>query len=129
MQISVNGRVVLTTGHDKAENLTAYVEVLPRHRAVVLNAHATSSSEFLMWPTPAITPGDEVTIRLVDTDTPDRASIAELGKGSIDEKPSAGPICAFCGKAYYEVQTMLSGKRAFVCGGCVELLYSEYARS
>lgn len=99
---------------------------------MVLNADGlasleTSSHEFLMWPAPAITLGDEVCIRLVETDEPDRASIARLGEGSMDEPPPAGPICAFCGKAHYEVQTMLSGKRAYVCGDCIELLHSEYA--
>lgn len=61
LQISVNGHVVLTAGHDRAESLTAHVEVLPQNRAVALSADAlaaldTSSSEFLKWPTPANEP-------------------------------------------------------------------------
>lgn len=132
LQISINGRIVVTAGHDRAENLTACVDVLPEDRAVVLRAEAlasleTSSHEFLMWPAPAITLGDEVCIRLVETNEPDQASIAKMGEGSIDEPSPEGPICAFCGKAHYEVHAMLSGKRAYICGDCIELLHSEYA--
>jgi hypothetical protein len=131
LQISVNGTIVLTAGHDRAENLTASIEILPEDRAAVVTADAlasleTPSHEFLMWPTSTITLGDEICIRLVETDEPDQASIARMGEGLVDDPPPGGPICAFCGKTVYEVQTMLSGKRAYICGDCVELLHSEY---
>jgi hypothetical protein len=133
LQISINGRIVLTAGHDRAEHVTASVEVLPEDGAVALGVDGlacleTSSHDFLMWPAPAIRAGDEVSIRLVETDKPDRPSIARAGEGSIDEAPPAGPICAFCGKAHYEVQTMVASNRAYICGDCIELLYGEFAK-
>lgn len=45
----------------------------------------------------------------------------EPGSWALTESHPAGPICAFCGKARHEVHTMLSRKRAYICGDCIVL--------
>jgi len=130
LRISVNGTVVLTAGAHDAENISAHVHLLPEEKSVCLNVEglaATSSAyhEFMMWPAPAIKAGDEISIRAVELESGDVASAAKAGTGAIAETPAAGPVCYFCGKKHNEVETMISGRRAFICGTCITELYAD----
>lgn len=127
LEVSVNGEKKVLAGVIDAEALSAAIRILPGLGVAVV--HVTGDvvpddqpPAEATWFHADLARGDEVTVRLVESENPSPARLGRTdpGSGATDAVPM---ICAFCGKPGTEVDAMIASTRALICHGCVKYLH------
>lgn len=126
-EIWVNGERVCLAGAERIRGVQASL-ILPGHGKSALffvNADTEPSEtlrETFNWAHREIHLNDELKIKLVESETPDRpASVKSFGtktEGTGEKKIS----CSFCGQSQDEVKKIVAGHQANVCSECFKLL-------
>ena len=125
-EILVNGKRKYTAGVADAEQLEARVETIGGSEEVVLSVTAFPASQrsypyFANWGTISCAVGDEISVRLVDTNDPDIPKFSNYGVGTPVDVKGEALLCSFCGKEKGEVKTLVAGPKAYICDECVAL--------
>jgi hypothetical protein len=131
LQISVNGQVISTAGHPSAEGITAEVCLLPGTGEIGIGISGVApmnsqGHDFLAWETPRLQLEDQVTIKVIESESPSEVSRPRAGEGAMEDSSQPGPVCFLCGKTHLEVDAMLSGRRGYVCKACIDDLIANY---
>lgn len=95
LEVCVNGKRVYAAGSPPTGWLSGSVNWTPRLGrpgllGVILSGRDLEVKEHLLWPITRLNPGDEVTIRVVDTDVIDPPSRRVPIKYLDDENPQSG---------------------------------------
>ena len=70
-EVSLNGRRLCTASAGDDGVLTAIVSSVGKRKEFELEIGGLADEAHLKWPSPALALGDEITIRIVETDRPD----------------------------------------------------------
>jgi hypothetical protein len=133
LEVSVNGEKKVVAGVVDAEALNAAIRVFPG--LGVADVHVTGDvvpddqpPAEATWFHADLARGDEVTVRLVESENPSPAKLGRTDPGSV-ATDSVPIICAFCGNPSTEVDAMIASTRALICHSCVKCLYGLVAES
>lgn len=123
LELWINGERKCRAGAHGADFLQASVQLLPLDKEagveIVGNLPAEGRFEdFLAWETFGLSVGDEIVLRMVEADDADPATVAQHGAGVVEE-PRSGPICLLCGKSFTETESVIRGKKGFLCAECI----------
>jgi hypothetical protein len=127
LEIIVNGQHRVVAGVADSELVTANVSLYPAVQDGWLDVSgsvvpAGQPAADANWLSAALTVGDSVEIRLVDSDQPQAPRLSRIDPTAqaSDDIPT---VCAFCEKTYLEVEGMMSSRKAMICRGCVDYLH------
>ncbi len=127
LEVSVNGEKKTLAGTADAETVNAAIRIFPGLGQA--DVHVTGDivpedqpGAEATWLLTALKRGDEVTVRLVESDNPSPPLLGRTdpGAGATDSIPRT---CAFCSKPHTEVDAMIASTNAHICHGCVRVLY------
>lgn len=130
LEIWLNGQRVKLIGHPDALMLAAEVAVWAKYsspgKAEFLQAHAivwkegTQAKDHL-WDMPDISVGDEVLIRLVESEAPEPPTYDMVDYGIRLPPPLGDPsgCCSFCGAQASHRKKMFNGPKVRICDACV----------
>ena len=128
LEVVVNGERRAIAGDPLADSVSVEVATYPElgeswievdgHVVPAGQPHADAS-----WLSAALSVGDSVLIRVVDSD---EATPPELGRSdpSVEPLPTDDIpfVCSFCGRKPVELDGMLASSRASICHDCVRSL-------
>lgn len=130
LEISINGKRMYTAGHEHMEKMRASLYLVKSGtRLFVVDgelAQVGSLTENVLWPSVEPKINDEITIRLVECEMPDKpTSVKSYGTKT---SPTGGKVlyCSFCGKSQEEVKKLVAGPHANVCSECMKLLVEMF---
>jgi len=127
LQVDVNGECVTTAGRADAEKIDAAVTIYPglkeswvRVSGEVVPDHNPPADA--TWFYRALTQGDSVTIKLVESAEP---AIPKLTRDdpSVVATDAVPFACSFCGKPNTEIQKMWAGPKAQICDECIQMMH------
>jgi hypothetical protein len=77
-EVSLNGRRLCVAGANDASVLTAILSFVSKRNELELEIGGLAGEAHLKWPSPGrLGVGDEVTVRIVETDRPDPPAISQ----------------------------------------------------
>jgi hypothetical protein len=126
-EVWVNGERVCVAG---AEGMSGMQALLARpgdgNAALFLVSGDTVPSKTLRetyeWLGRELHANDEVRIRLVESDSPDRPESVKSFGTKKEETGTKKVFCSFCGQGQDETKKIVAGFQANVCSECFELL-------
>jgi hypothetical protein len=127
LEIIVNGQRRAIAGVAEAELLTATVSLYPAVKDGWLDVSgavlpADQPSADANWLSAALTMGDRVEVRLVESEQPQPPKLSRTDP-TAQASDGIPTVCAFCEKTYLQVEGMMSSRKAMICRGCVEYLH------
>ncbi len=125
-EVWINDKKEYTIGFENAEEFGVYLSCHPelQHDFASFEAsgYAPSENEYpdeIKWGTKSIRIGDEVKIKIIDTENPDLPSRTAQNIGLIPETKHA-MLCSNCGKTHLETKSLVRTERIALCNECVE---------
>lgn len=125
--ILVNGKKVCTVGHKDMELIQSSI----LYHFAMPNPHMSSSIQLTTsdeltknarWNTGYLKIGDEVCIRLIESNTPDSPDEIVPSSSRLHPIPKKELFCSFCDRSENDVKRLLNHPAANVCDECVENL-------
>jgi hypothetical protein len=132
-EVWLNEKKLHVIGHKDAIALIADVTFLNKNDTQFIGLHAithtdSTKSRECFWEAPQIGQGDEVRIKLVETDTPQAPDHEMLfGQGLTLPWSGEKTQCSFCGKAAAEGKALFEGFDARICENCIEFRHGIIA--
>ena len=134
-EIWLNGKMLHVIGHENAIALMADILFHNKHDSQFLNLSAITVAEGpdtkeCVWEAPQIGLGDEVLIKLVESDSPQPPD-HELLFAQRMAWPWRGEKsqCSFCGADADEEHVLFEGRDARICNKCIEFRHQAIVRS
>lgn len=133
LEILVNGQRRAVAGVDDAELLTARISVYPRVNDGWLEVSGSVSPADqppadASWLSAALTVGDRVEVRLVESDQAQAPTLSRTDP-TAPANDTIPMVCAFCEKGPPVAEGMVSSRKAMICRGCVEYLHEMLTSS
>src|SRR3954467_12332524 len=125
-EVTINDKIIGVIGHADAPAMFASLEasrdVDPvRLECTALLPDRDGKAVYGTWGSHELALGDTLRIRIVESEQADRPTIVVHGVGEEGGTTDAQwPFCSFCGKSAAEVQSMVGGRRAYICDGCID---------
>jgi hypothetical protein len=86
-EVTLNGRRLCIAGANDASVLTAILSFVSKRNELELEIGGLADEAHLKWPSPGpLGPGDEVTVRIIETDRPDPPAISHRDDPASIEK-------------------------------------------
>lgn len=127
LEVEVNGDRVVTAGVEGADKIDATVTICPGIKEswvrvageVVPDSNPPADA---FWFYRAMSPGDRVTITLVDAAEPNPPKLTRSDPSleATDDIPFA---CSFCGKSAVEIEKIYAGSKAQICNECIQFMH------
>ena len=134
-EVWLNGKKIKTIGHKDALILNADIMFHRENKEQYLNLFSSVwrkevEGKDLFWSTPNLSLGDEVIIKIVETDKPDFPDHEHM-EGVKLPPPWGGDKnrCSFCGKTEDGVELLFDGLEAKICNECIEFKNRIYLES
>jgi hypothetical protein len=127
LEVIVNGQQRTVAGNSEAELLNATVSLYPNVKDGWLDVSGSVLSEGqppaeASWLTAALSVGDSVEVRLIDSDSPATPKLSRVDP-TARATDGIAAVCAFCEKTPLEAEGMIASRKAMICRGCVEYLH------
>jgi hypothetical protein len=122
-EITKNGQCLAVAGSEAAPILDAgchfdTVLGVGRFHVAGLLKPKQDTSELVIWADGDLKVGDELILRVVESEAPDRGRTdAVYGKGAAPD--DAKLSCSFCGKSKAEAKHLVAGPAVCICDDCV----------
>lgn len=129
-EIWINGIRKNLIGSDDAEEFGACLNanplIDPPHISLDLSGYIANEKEYpheLRWGTLNIKSGDEVAIKIIESNTPDEPQLIRYNEGIIEsEEQTQAMLCSNCGKSHFETDKWVRSSRITLCYECVKLM-------
>lgn len=127
LEILVNGERKYVAGHEQMEKMRAslYLTEAGGPRLFVVDADFKKTetlAENVFWPVLEPKIGDEVQIRIVQSNAPNKPDrVVSRGKKE-NENGEQILYCSICGKNHKEAKKLVTSKEVNVCDECFQLL-------
>ena len=126
-EVWVNGERACVAGAESMRGMQALVtRPGDRNIALFLVSGDTEPSKTLRetytWLGRELHTNDEVRIKLVESDSPDRPESVKSFGTKTEETGAKQIFCSFCGQSQSEARKIVAGFQANVCSECFELL-------
>ena len=124
IEIYINGKLTCRAGDDKVFHMHSSLSYLRERGTFTLVANGSRSAsrdliEYVHWAvSQELEIGDEVKIKLVDSDNPTEYSVGN-SYGNREEGGVLRHFCSFCGKEASEERDMLTSSHANICNPCL----------
>lgn len=127
LEVNVNGQRRVVAGIDAAEVIHATVSLYPALNEGWLEVAGSLAPEQqpiadASWLAAALSAGDVVEVRLVDSDQPAAPNLtrSDPSARATDRIPL---VCAFCDKTHEQVAGMVASRKAVICPECIGYLH------
>ena len=127
-EVWVNGKKQFTVGAEKAEEYGIYLsmqpDLAPDFAMLEASGYLPSDNEYndvMKWGNISVKDGDEIIIKMKNTNQTDSPSITEQGTGLVSNQAHA-MLCSSCGKSHQEVNGMVTMGRITLCNKCASAL-------
>ncbi len=126
IEVTVNGERKYVAGHAQIESMRASLHITEEHpRLFIVNAYlkpGESFTEDAFWPCIEPKINDEIKIRIIECDSPDKPE--RLVTRGTKQFPNGEKTlyCSICGKSQEEASKLVASKDVNVCNECVDLL-------
>jgi hypothetical protein len=127
LEINVNGQRRVVAGDAAADEINATISLYPDLKEGWLEIAGSVVPEDqpvadARWLAAALSAGDVVEVRLVDSEQVSAPSISRTAPGA-PATDSIPLLCAFCEKSHEQVSGMISSRKAMICPECVGYLH------
>lgn len=125
-EIQLNGKKKLLAGYEDLSELGLSIETLKEKAYLEVNAgiyKETSSPDYLFWEGVDFQIGDELTIKLLDSDNPDLPTRISHDYND-DKEPRAQRqmLCSSCKQPFKERDKMIKMPGVILCNECIDLI-------
>ncbi len=127
-EVWINGKIEFTVGFKGAEEFGVYLSHNPElhndFASLEASGYAQSDAEFtdeIKWGNRSIRQGDEVIIKLVNSESPDEPSRTRQNIGLIPDAKNA-MLCSNCGKTHFQIERLIRAERITLCNECVDTI-------
>jgi hypothetical protein len=123
LEFSFNGQRIAVAGGESTRSIEARVHFFPPHGrgSFTVSGYADpgpSLSEQVSWTDGELKLGDELHVRVVESNAADRGEVlAQWGESA--SHGSLEQTCLFCGKRKSEAQYFMVAKAGAICGECI----------
>jgi hypothetical protein len=130
LEVSINGERRVCAGVEMAQTLNVSVTAHPGFNQAWINVNGEIVPEGqpaadAHWLTSSAGVGDIVQIRLIESDDPTKPSLGRSDlEGALAPTDGIPFVCGFCGKEPKDVESMMSGRKAMICRGCLRELHA-----
>ena len=128
-EIWINGKRVCVAGAANTRGVQATMILRNASSLFFVRAdteESISPRESFKWLSRELTPSDEVRIKIVESESPDKPeSITTFGTKT-DTEGRKLLHCSFCGQSEKEAKKMVTGFGANVCSECFKLLAESF---
>src|SRR5580700_3261961 len=123
LEVNVNGQRRVVAGDAAADEINATISLYPDLKEGWLEIAGSVAPEDqpvadARWLAAALSAGDVVEVRLVDSEQVSAPSISRTAPGA-PATDSIPLLCAFCDKSHEQVAGMISSRKAMICPECV----------
>jgi hypothetical protein len=127
LEVNVNGQRRVVAGDAAADEINATISLYPDLKEGWLEIAGSVVPEDqpvadARWLAAALSAGDVVEVRLVDSEQVSAPSISRTAPGA-PATDSIPLLCAFCDKSHEQVSGMISSRKAMICPECVGYLH------
>lgn len=127
LEVNVNGQRRVVAGIAAAEVINATVSLYPALNegwlevagSVVPDNQPVADAS---WLAAALSAGDVVEIRLVDSEQPAAPNVSRTDPTAL-ATDSIPLVCAFCDKTHEQVSGMVASRKAVICPECIGYLH------
>ncbi len=130
-EIWINGIKKYTVGSEEAEefsaNLTAFPHLKPTHVSLDVCGFTLRDEAYpdeLRWGESYPKIGDEIIIKIIDTNNPDKPKVTRYKEGCIDnsDSQSQSMLCSCCGKSHFETDKLIRNSNIALCEDCIKMM-------
>lgn len=127
LEVRINGKKVAVVGHENMEvmrSTVVYHQSLsaPRFDSSITVRKDPKFVQDARWKDHLLEIGDEVCIRVIESDTPDSPDKIVSYGSPLNSMDDESIHCSFCGRNKHEVDLILKHPAANVCDKCVQEL-------
>jgi hypothetical protein len=127
-EVWINGKKEYTVGFKDADEFGVYISSHPELQddsaSIEASGYALSGAEFpdeINWGSKSIKVGDEVVVKLVESENPDEPMRTKHGIG-LTTGCNHAMLCSICGKSDGEIKSMIRANKIAVCNECLGAL-------
>jgi hypothetical protein len=124
-EVWINGNKEYTVGSSEAEEFGVYLSIHPElqtdYASIEASGYIPSESKFsdeIKWGAKNIKQGDDIEIKVVESDNPDVPSRTQQHVGLVPES-NHGMLCSNCGKSHMDIQNFVRAQRITLCDECI----------
>jgi ClpX C4-type zinc finger len=128
-EVQLNGKKKLLAGYENVSELGLSIETLEEEGFLEVNAgiwNETSPAEYLFWDSFDLKIGDEVTIKLLDSNNPDPptriSQDPEVPENAKTPRTQRQMLCSSCKKSFRDVDNIIKMPGVILCNECIELI-------